>query len=739
LILHPNIFSVLADTQWLSDNWGWIATSAIAVFGLLIVGFADTRRFSLTRAWAISSVCFAESIRKRVLWITPLAIIAVIGITQFQRAIDEQDAVRQSVKICLFATGLVVMLTSIILACTNLPKEIESRVIYTILTKPTTRLELVLGKVIGFARVSLTMVAIMGIFTWVYMRVGAAQKQQQIAYRLKEGDVSDTERSRLNEYNTAGLLTARRLWSADELNMYGEPPALDSPVRIISNEADQDVVVGFFVNRGVVFGPPQDDVQDWAHEGVGQNGLVIRVTLNARRLPGSVDEQPQNPGTIGPVFGKKQAAKVSQPHISIQLLDENLFDMAAPTLMVGASTAAELVQNIVAYGRTTKIDPQNSAGYIQLSEPTPLPEGGTGQYAYAWLPPTQAMPLFNHTKFFVRVAGANPLVNYLIGINPVSCFVPQIKADQFDVEAPGATEIDPLPGRGGTPELLNFRGKLGLHYDQEMGGGSDAPGATADFVFFSAPAAKQVDGQIPFQLNLEVDRSNSDVESGQENATRIDAAVIDGATQKVTPIKQPIFVESRLPAFFSIPADSITSGDFHIILHCENAQQSIGLFPSSLQLVAAQQPFELNLVKSLSIIWMMSILVIVLAVFCSTFLSWPIAIVLTVLLLLGHWGVNQVADSSGPGLGRQIVNDFKFTDVAISKVFSTGVDSLTHMLNLLSHVLPDTSRFDAIEDIEQGISISLDTLLGAASVLAGFGISAIVLAYVILLGKEVAP
>lgn len=233
--------------------------------------------------------------------------------------------------------------------------------------------------------------------------------------------------------------------------MYGEPPAINSPVRVISNEADQDVVVGFIVNRGVVFGPPQEDVQDRAHEGVGQSGLVIRVTLNAQRLPGSVDEQPQNPGTIGPVFGKNPAAKVSQPHISIQLLDENLFDMAAPNLMVGASTAAELIQNIVAFERTTKIDPQNSAGFIQLSEPKPLPEGGIGQYAYAWLPPTQAMPLFNHTRFFVRVAGASPLVNYMVGAKPVSCFVPRIKPDQFDVETPGATEIDPLPGHGDAP------------------------------------------------------------------------------------------------------------------------------------------------------------------------------------------------------------------------------------------------------------------------------------------------
>ena len=135
----------------------------------------------------------------------------------------------------------------------------------------------------------------------------------------------------------------------------------------------------------------------------------------------------------------------------------------------------------------------------------------------------------------------------------------------------------------------------------------------------------------------------------------------------------------------------------------------------------------------------MSILVIVLAVFCSTFLSWPIAIVLTVLLLLGHWGVNQVADSSGPGLGRQIVNDFKFTDVALSNVVSTGVDKLSQALNLVSKVLPDTSKFDAIEDIEQGVSVSSDRLLEALAVMAGFGAPALVIAYIILRGKEVAP
>src|SRR3989442_560281 len=85
------------------------------------------------RRWgmcAISSVSFRESIRRRVLLITPLAIVGVILVSQLQRPIDEADAIRQTVKFCLFATGLVVSIVTIILACTNLPREIDNRVIY---------------------------------------------------------------------------------------------------------------------------------------------------------------------------------------------------------------------------------------------------------------------------------------------------------------------------------------------------------------------------------------------------------------------------------------------------------------------------------------------------------------------------------------------------------------------------------------------------------------------------------
>src|SRR5437764_5304219 len=151
-----------------------IVLALIAAVGVLIALLnRDLSRFRLRRVRAIANVCFRESVRRRILWITPLAIVGIVAVSQLTRPADEQDAVRQTIKYCLFASGLIVVVAAVILAATNLPKEIESRVIFTIVTKPTTRLEIVLGKVLGFARVSGMILLIIGLFTWGYLRLRA--------------------------------------------------------------------------------------------------------------------------------------------------------------------------------------------------------------------------------------------------------------------------------------------------------------------------------------------------------------------------------------------------------------------------------------------------------------------------------------------------------------------------------------------------------------------------------------
>src|SRR4051794_32358044 len=72
--------------------------AAVAALGVLVAALTgDLSQFRFRRVWAIAGVCFRESVRRRVLWITPLAIVGIVAVSQLTRPADEQDAVRQTI------------------------------------------------------------------------------------------------------------------------------------------------------------------------------------------------------------------------------------------------------------------------------------------------------------------------------------------------------------------------------------------------------------------------------------------------------------------------------------------------------------------------------------------------------------------------------------------------------------------------------------------------------------------
>ena len=60
-------------------------------------------------------------------------------------------------------------------------------------------------------------------------------------------------------------------------------------------------------------------------------------------------------------------------------------------------------------------------------------------------------------------------------------------------------------------------------------------------------------------------------------------------------------------------------------------------------------------------------------------------------------------------------------------------------MGIVSSVLPDVSQFSALEDIQEGVAVPPSTLNASLQVALGFGIPLLVLAYVFLKYKEVAP
>src|SRR5258708_1958027 len=249
----------------------WWICGVIAVLGIVVYGFRDLIRLSIGRVWAISGVCFAESVRRKIWLITPLAIVGVIVVAQLQRPLDERDAIRATIKFCLFATGLLVTITAIILACTNLPREIDNRVIYTVVTKPTTRLEIVLGKVVGFAYVSFVLLVIMGVFSYGYLTLRAWNMGQEIAARLdskdRDKELTPPSIATLQYYRDAGLLNAKTLETPDQLQILARLPE--------GNESRRDMYGGGEGSFLVPFDVTPEMLTPSAGSQPGEAGIVV--------------------------------------------------------------------------------------------------------------------------------------------------------------------------------------------------------------------------------------------------------------------------------------------------------------------------------------------------------------------------------------------------------------------------------------------------------------------------------
>jgi ABC-type transport system involved in multi-copper enzyme maturation permease subunit len=692
--------------EWIQEFFGLFIAAAIIVIGLLIYGFRDLRQLSFTRAWAISSVCFAESMRRRVLLITPLAILGAFLISQFQRPIDEQDAIRQTIKFCLFAAGFVVVITSIILACTNLPKEIESRVIFTVVTKPTTRLEIVVGKIIGFSKVSLAILALMGVFTWGYLHVRAWSLQRNISSRLESGAIDPISRASYQYWQEAGLLNSRTLEEAGQLQVLARMPGPNDTKRWFFGGLEGNFVIPFYVEPNMLIpdGAPNADP--------GASGVVIQLRVGYDRSKfGKVEEDPlmaelpvgiAAPSTSRPA---EPSGPPSSAKLGLQILDTN-FD------------------SLIGSGQI------EGAGDIELTDPT-------GQETrFVRIPPVVAPNLLRSPIFYVNVLGLSPGVEYFVDVarhddylqNPVALIVPG---------APPSGQprvIGPMNDRSGQPALPTFRSGNSLFGQQIRGGPADR--SPVGILRFRGANPVAFNGKVGFEFKASVERG---VEDADETApTEMEITVVN--REEGAPSYQTrIFPENNRVAHFEVPYESVAGGNFDILARTVTTGHYVNVEPSSLSMVQAVSSFDWNLVKSLLILWMLSILVIIIAIFCSMFLSWPIAVVLTLFILLGHWGVLQLGDALAPGIGNQIATDLGLPTASQNKVVSESVEAMSRLLRTVSQVLPDIEQFSAIERIERGLTIPPDNLLSPLVVLVLFGLPMLVLSYVILRNKEVAP
>lgn len=701
--------------DWKTDNLRWTIVAVIALIGIAI-GWRDLLRFRFRRLWAISDVSFAESIRRRVLWVTPLAMLGVIVVSQLSRPSDEIDVVRQTLKFSLFASGLVISMIMLIVASTNLPKEIESRVIYTVVTKPTTRLEIVLGKLLGFARVSTALLAVMGLFTWSYAGYMAHSMRQKVEAKLNDPGTSAPLRSTYEHYRDQGLLSTKYLAGPKSLEVLSRDPNRAKGWKWIYGATEQELWVPFDLTLADLIPPGQQSFDE------GTFGLVLLlndIKVQMRNLTAEEQQaitetptsQPATAPTTGPATGPS-TAPATRP----------------------MRDRGQIALNVVDELGNTLVDPKDITG-----PPLEMPGRPSANISAAAIIPIAArmnrLEPGKKLRLYVRLAGLSSGMEMGAGPDPVIIMVPtpNLPQNQWRVIRPaGASEESPMPAIA--------RGRPGT-FGEQIKGGPEGEGALAIYQFRQIDTPQGAKA-VEFELRAGVERSGGEVTGDTDVLTTLRIIGRNSASGIESPPVE-VQVESNRTVYFRMPAEVLAGGKFDILLRCITQDHWPGLRSplqgeASLQLVTGEEPFVWNLVKSFFIIWLMSALIAAVTFLCSTFLSWPIAIVLATFLLMGQWMIQQV-NLGDKGMARAVVRDLNLGDNRSGRVVTEGLEALQTTISKIGIVLPDISRFSPIEDLERGVRIPASRVGDAAEMLLIFGLPVILAAYVLLRCKEVAP
>jgi ABC-2 type transport system permease protein len=118
---------------------------------------------SLGRISAIARTTFIEMARLRVFYVLVLFALVLIVSSSFLARISFQQELQVTKDIALGAVNFFLSLLAIVATAQLLPRDIEDRVIYSVLAKPVARFEYILGKFFGVLALLIVSVIAMGL------------------------------------------------------------------------------------------------------------------------------------------------------------------------------------------------------------------------------------------------------------------------------------------------------------------------------------------------------------------------------------------------------------------------------------------------------------------------------------------------------------------------------------------------------------------------------------------------
>jgi ABC-type transport system involved in multi-copper enzyme maturation permease subunit len=160
-----------------------LGPSGMAVFTRgLSSYFRDMVTMSPTRVLAIARLTLKESIRRKALMVFVIFAVLLMFGGWFLSSGNSREGLQAGVQIWFLLTAIswLVLPVVMFLACWSIPEDIRVRSLHTVVTKPIRRIEVVLGRIVGFGAVVTGVVLIMGIAGYIWI-------QRQVPDSVRDG------------------------------------------------------------------------------------------------------------------------------------------------------------------------------------------------------------------------------------------------------------------------------------------------------------------------------------------------------------------------------------------------------------------------------------------------------------------------------------------------------------------------------------------------------------------------
>ncbi len=233
------------------------------------------RFFSPARVRALAANTFTELVRLKIFYFLLIFALLLITSSAILIQLSFQDQFQMLKDVSLGAMSIFTSLLAILATAGLLPKDIEDRTLYTVLAKPVSRLEYLVGKLLGVYLLLLVSVVLMGILFFVMLswRVHYVTSEIRAAGGSAEATQQQIDLLRATAYNP-------NLWSGGIL-IYVKACLLASATLFVSTFASSTIFTIIIMVAVYFIGNMQATARDyWQVPSIaGQAGWLIKAFL----------------------------------------------------------------------------------------------------------------------------------------------------------------------------------------------------------------------------------------------------------------------------------------------------------------------------------------------------------------------------------------------------------------------------------------------------------------------------